>query len=104
MGSRLDLHSDLVSLGAVGSKQIYYQPPASIKLTYPCIIYKKSDINTRYADNMAYKAINRYDITIISRDPDNTIADEIIEAFPYARFDRRYTAENLYHDILEIYY
>ena len=104
MGSRLELHSDLIALNAVDSKQIYFQPPASIKLKYPCIIYKKDRIYNRNADNLMYNAFNRYSITSISLDPDNAIAEDIMKAFSYARFDRRYVADNLYHDVVELYY
>ena len=40
--------------GLLGSKHVYFQPPASITLVYPCIIYNLSDITISRADNKAY--------------------------------------------------
>lgn len=101
METRRDLQSLLEE--ALGSKNVYYQPPESIKLKYPCIIYSLTDIYTRNADDRHYTMQKVYTITAISRDPDNTIAESILE-FPKTRFDRRYVADNLYHDILTLYY
>ena len=39
MDRRLQLHEELCSV--LGSRNVYFQPPETIKLTYPCIIYSK---------------------------------------------------------------
>lgn len=101
MVTRLDLQNRFENI--LGSKNVYYQPPESIKLKYPCIIYSLTDIYTRNADDRHYSAQKVYTITVISRDPDNTIAEGIMN-YPKTRFDRRYVADNLYHDILTLYY
>ena len=101
MGTRLDLQRQLEEI--LGSKYVYFQPPESIKLNYPCIIYSLSDIYARNADDMHYSMQKAYNIMVISRDPDNTIAESILE-LPKTRFDRRYVVDNLYHDILTLYY
>ena len=36
--------------------------------------------------------------------PDNTMAEDILAHFKFCRFVRRYVVDNLYHDILELYY
>ena len=104
MRNRLKLHEELQELGIVNAKQIYFQPPESIKLKYPCIIYHLTGVNVQHADDTKYLSKNRYTLTIISTDPDNDIAEKIVEHFPYSRFDRRYRAENLYHDSVELFY
>ena len=101
MGTRLDLQSLLESI--LGSKNVYFQPPESVKLIYPCIIYALSDIYTRNADDGNYSMQKVYNITVISRDPDNTIAESLLY-LPKTRFNRRYVVDNLYHDILTLYY
>lgn len=101
MATRLDLQRRFEDI--LESKNVYYQPPESIKLKYPCIIYSLSDIYARNADDMHYSMQKAYTVTVISRDPDNTIAESILQ-FPRTRFDRRYIADNLYHDILTLYY
>ena len=79
------------------------QVAKTIKLKYPCIIYSLSDIYTRNADDRHYSMQKVYTVSVISRDPDNTIAESILE-MPKTRFDRRYIVDNLYHDILTLYY
>ena len=101
MGTRQDLQSRCEEI--LGSKYVYFQPPETIKLKYPCIIYSLSDIYTRNADDRHYSMQKVYTVSVISRDPDNTIAETILE-MPKTRFDRRYVADNLYHDILTLYY
>ena len=101
MATRLDLQNRFEEI--LGSKHVYFQPPESVKLKYPCIIYSLSDIYTRNADDQHYSMQKSYTVTVISRDPDNTIAQEILK-LRRSRFDRRYVADNLYHDILTLYY
>ena len=102
MGTRLGLQSQFEEI--LGSRHVYFQPPETIKLAYPCIIYSLSDIYTRDADDRHYSMQKSYTVTIISRDPDNDIAESILGKFPRTRFDRRYVTDNLYHDILTLYY
>lgn len=101
MATRLDLQSQFEEI--LGSNHVYFQPPETIKLKYPCIIYSLADIYTRNADDRHYSMQKVYNITVISRDPDNNIAESIME-LPRVRFDRRYVTDNLYHDILTLYY
>lgn len=101
MGTRQDLQNRFEEI--LGSKYVYFQPPETIKLKYPCIIYSLADIYTRNADDRHYSMQKVYTVSVISRDPDNTIAETILE-MPKTRFDRRYVADNLYHDILTLYY
>ena len=102
MNNRLSLHDELIEVS--GLQNVYFQPPESIKLKYPCVTYHKAAKINRYADDIRYAGYDRYDITIISRDPDNDLADKLLSHFRYCAFARRYTADNLYHDALELYY
>lgn len=102
MGSRLKLHELLVEV--LGSEHVYFQPPESMKLVYPCIVYSLGDIKVRYADNKAYTTTNAYDITFISRDPDNTYAVDMLNTFKLCRFDRRFVNDNLYHDVFTLHF
>ena len=82
---------------------VYFNPPESIKLIYPCILYKRSVANTRYADNITYTFMMNYQLTLIDRDPDNDMIDKILK-LPLCRFDRHYIADKLSHDVFDIYY
>lgn len=101
MNNRLKLQSELEKL--LGNRHVYYQPPESLKIEYPAIVYSKDDINSRYADNTGYRFLTRYTITVIDKKPDNTVIDKLL-CIPYCSFDRHYISDNLNHDILTLYY
>ena len=101
MGTRLELHNKLE--GFLGNKHVYYQPPASVKMEYPCIVYSKDNIKSTYADDAGYSFINRYVVTIISKMPDNDVIYKLLR-FPYCSYDRHYVSDNLNHDVLILYY
>lgn len=102
MASRLELHEELVDV--LGSEQVYFQPPESVKMKYDAIVYDFSTMSTRQADDLKYLKARGYDITVISRNPDNDLVDRILDRFMYSRFNRRYKSDNLYHDVLTLYY
>lgn len=101
MANRLTLHEKLCAV--LGTRNVLFQPPASVRLKYPCIIYKLSDIDTKHADDRVYRATNKYSVTFISRDPDNNYSEKMFE-MPYVSFDRRYIADDLYHDVFTIFF
>lgn len=100
MNKRIDLHYKLEAL--LGSKNVYFQPPATIKLKYPCIIYKRSSVDTIYADNEPYRHHKGYTITVIDKNPDSDIPGKIAK-LPLCRFERSFTQDNLNHDIYKVY-
>lgn len=101
MANRTDLQTLLLSI--LGSTNVYFQPPSSVQLQYPCIIYKLGDIDTTFANNKPYSYGTRYSVTLVDRNPDNLIVDKI-KALPSCSFDRYYTADNLNHYSFNLYY
>ena len=105
--SRKDLDKllrDILAANGISRSNLYFQPPNDVHLSYPCIIYSLSKIDTDNADNQLYRAINRYDILVISNDPDNTIALSIMSTIGTCFHSRRYVSDNLYHDALTLYF
>ena len=102
MKTRTDFDAELRDL--IGSTNVYFQPPESIKLKYPCIVYKLTNEDIKRADNRAYLRTNCYDVTIISKNPDYPLFDEIIERFPMCRMGSFFTYDNLNHHNYTIYY
>lgn len=102
MASRLELQKELETV--LGSKNVYFQPPESVKMKYDAIVYSLSDIRTDYANDSVYIKNKSYDVTVISRNPDNNIAVNLLDHFKYISFDRRYIGDNLYHDALTLFY
>lgn len=101
MGQHLGLQKKLEEL--LGSRNVYYQPPETLKMKYPAIVYAKSNIKSRRANNSVYSFLICYDITVIDRKPDNPVIVKLLE-LPYCSFDRHYEADNLHHDVLSLYY
>lgn len=101
MGSRLDLQYKLEEL--LGARHVYFQPPASVTMEYPAIKYSKSRIDTKKANDSTYSKFTRYELIVISKKPEDPVIDKLL-ALPYCSFDRTYKADNLYHDVLTLYY
>ena len=89
--------------GLLGSRNVYYQPPESVKLSYPCIVYERSGIRTDSANNKTYRKYNRYTVTYIDEDPDSEIPNKLLE-LEYCGFDTHFTADNLNHDVFTLYF
>jgi hypothetical protein len=101
MGRRLDLQSRLESI--LGTPNVYFQPPTNVQIMYPCIIYKRDYADTKYADDSLYHHTQRYQVTVIDRDPDSEIPSQIA-GLPLCQYDRFYTADNLNHDVYTLFF
>lgn len=101
MDRRMELHQKLVNI--LGSTNVYFQPPETIKLAYPCIIYERSDISQKYADNRSYFGMIRYSVILITRSPESDLVKSILE-LPYCSYDRYYAADSLNHDTFTLFY
>jgi len=87
----------------LGSKNVYYQPPESVKMSYPAIVYSRSDIWGNSADDTNYISTFAYTVTVIAKDPDNEVVDKV-QLLPLCSFNRHYTSDNLNHDVFTLYY
>lgn len=101
MGKRLELQALLENL--LGSRNVYFQPPSSIQLQYPCIIYKRDSAKTKFADDNPYLYTKRYMVTVIDRNPDSVLPDKVA-LLPKTSFSRHFQSENLNHDVFTIFY
>lgn len=101
MDRRLELHEILCDI--LGSRNVYFQPPESKKMQYPCIVYERNNGDTQFADNKPYEFRLAYDVTLIDKNPDSKVLLKIA-ALPLSRFNRHYTADNLNHDSFVVYY
>jgi len=99
MASRLNLQTLLETL--LGSENVYFQPPPSFQMEYPCIVYNRSNIRSQHGDNIPYKLVKEYTITVIDANPDSEIPDKVA-ALPRCSFDRPFKSDNLNHDVFNI--
>lgn len=101
MGTRLQLQAYLASIPGVAG--VYFQPPATIKMKYPAIVYNLNDIYNRHADNSIYNQKDEYSITVIDRNPDSTIV-RAVSLIPTCRYNRHFASDGLNHDVFTIHY
>ena len=102
MEKRLKLQA-LLEL-VLGSKNVYYQPPENVKLSYPCIIYERSsNSKNTFANDKLYNHRVRYTVTVVDKNPDSLILDRMLE-LQMCVYDRHFTANNLNHNVYNIYY
>lgn len=86
----------------LGSKNVYYNPPASIHMNYDAIVFKRARIENTFANNLPYMQANRYEVTTITEDPDAPIIQEI-SRLPMCAHDRYFIVDNLYHNVFVLY-
>ena len=99
---RLKLQTLLQSLLPQGSLA-YFQPPTNVELGYPCIIYTLDNTDIIFAGNKPYRAVDRYKVTCIDRDPDSDIRNKVA-ALPMVSFSTKFTADNLHHTVYTLYF
>lgn len=102
MGRRQTLDEDLRK--TPGIEKVYFQPPASLSMVYPCIRYSRDNARIFKADNQGYRFVQRYLLTVITRDPDSEVPEYLVAHFPMCSIDRYYTVDNLYHIVLTLYH
>ncbi len=101
MGLRLELQSLLEVI--LGSENVYFQPPPNVKMQYPAIVYNRNDEDTEFSGNVPYIRTIRYQVTVIDRNPDSVIP-AMIAALPMCTRNRFFAANNLNHDVFNLYF
>lgn len=93
-----DLLEDLL-----GSTHVYFQPPPNLTMEYPAIVYKRTNADTKFADNSPYSNTRRYLLTLIAGDPRNDVWDKLA-ALPMCLHERWFAANDLNHDVFNLYF
>ena len=101
MGKRTDLQALLEAI--LGSRNVYFQPPSTVKMQYDAIRYVRKSIDNTFADDSVYKQDQVYELTVMYRDPDSDLPMRI-SRLPKCSFDRHYAVDNLNHDVFTLYY
>lgn len=99
MGLRLDLHEILTGI----TQHVYFQPPTNIQMQYPCIVYERFGTSADHADNAPYRLTKRYQVTVIDRNPDSDLPDEV-ERLSTSQFDRWFASDNLNHYVFNVFF
>lgn len=101
MNNRLELHEIFCEI--LGSRNAYFQPPESVKMSYPAIRYSRKDIKNRFANDRVYMQKDCYEVIVIDKDPDSELVKKV-STFPMCSFDRHYVSDNLNHDVFTLYF
>lgn len=101
MNRRVELHGLLCDI--LDSTNAYFQPPSTLKMSYPCIVYSLSTIDIDYADNNMYRNKAKWMLKYISKDPEDPTPMRLLQ-LPLSSFDRFYTADNLNHSVINLYF
>lgn len=102
MADRLDLQIELEEI--LGNRNVYFNPPESLKMKYPCIRYSLESPDIKRADDRVYVYTRRYEGVVIDPDPDSVIPESILKAFPMCSLGSHYPADNLNHFPFTLYY
>ena len=100
MANRLDLHETLCAV--LGTRNVYFQPPASVQMKYPAIVYSLENFSSSHANNSSYVRMPSYELTLIDKNPDSEFVEKLLQ-LPYCSFDRPYPKDNLNHWVFTIY-
>lgn len=95
---RSDFHNRLEKLGC----RAYFQPPSNIQMAYPAIVYELDRIVKKRADNGVYLKTRRYQVKLITKNPDDPMVD-VLASMVHSEFERHYTADTLNHFVFNIY-
>lgn len=101
MGRRLILHQILCNL--LGTPNAYFQPPETIKMNYPCIVYRRTSADTRFSNDFPYLCEMSYQVTVIDKDPDSALPIKV-SLLQKCIFQNHFVKDNLNHDVYNIYY
>lgn len=98
MNKREILQSRLESFqrSAGETPHVYFEPPESVKMVYPCFVYHFLGTIDLYSNGDIYLQSEEYSVRYITKTPDPPLPKAIMD-LPYASFESHYTAENLHH-------
>lgn len=100
MASRLELQSKLEAI--LGTRNVYFQPPPSIQMKYPAIVYERSNIRNTFANNAVYNQKTGYRVTVIDKNPDSEYVTKVSQ-LPLCSFVSHFESDNLNHDVFTIF-
>ena len=87
---------------AVQHDRVYFQPPENLKIVYPAIVFHLSKIEIDRASDVPYKGAKEYSVTLITKDPEPDVIDEILK-IPYSSLDTTYISDGMNHFVFTVY-
>lgn len=100
MTNRLELHNIFLQF----CPNVYTQTPSNMQIKYPCIVYTKAKKAKQFGNNKVYLNTQEWGITVIDRNPDSLIADNLESYFQYCAIEHYYSVEGLNHTALKLHF
>jgi len=100
MKTRSDLQLYLENVSGV---KVYFNPPETVQLTYPCIVYNRDYIYNHHADNKIHLQENRYVVNVLDKKVDGDIF-KIISKLPRCRYKNHSFKNGISQDSFTLYF
>lgn len=75
---------------------VYFQPPETLTLKYPCAIYQIADAPSVYADGIKYNQAIRFQITYVTKKAMDDAVEKMLRN-PFFNFQRFFASAGLNH-------
>jgi hypothetical protein len=72
-------------------------------MSYPCIVYELAQGYTTFANNRPYTYEQQYEVKLIGQSPQPEKFHQLV-MLPKSLHSRSYVADNLRHDVFNIYF
>lgn len=95
------VHEHIQDITGYGDR-VYYNPPPSLKMQYPCIVYNLANLAARHADNIPYKFHDMYSVTHIYTKTEQEAVSRKLREQPGFLYDRSFVLDNLHHDVFTL--
>lgn len=85
---------------------VYYDPPTSIQMQYPCFRFTMNNTDSKYADNIHYINTKRWALTYITRDVEeiDMVIKKVLDAFKYCTHETTFKSDNLNNVVFNLYF
>lgn len=103
MGKRSD--SFIADLESTNTGKVYFQPPSSVQLNYPCWVVERSKVYQPKANDKTYLFRPGYKCIFMNcEEPDPDVLYEISRRYENCHYQNHYVKDNINHDVFLIYY
>ena len=103
MGRRSD--DFIADLESTNTGKVYFQPPSSVQLNYPCWVVERTTAYQPKANDKTYLFRPGYKCMFMNREePDPEILRMIPQRYERCKYQNHYVADNVHHDVFLIYY
>lgn len=89
---------------SLGIENVYFNPPESVRMKYPCVRFRRSGMSTTSANNSRYLILDRYDAVYITYEADDPMVHTIVRHFKHCRHVQQVIKDGLVDENYVLYY